>query len=252
MTQEEKHRDKYPLFWTGERIIPEDGRYMFRRHLQAYQFSADFCEKRIVLDAGCGEGYGSYLLAESGMHVVGIDVSPEAINHAKEKYIRDNLEYRVMDVSNMNFADGTFDVVVSFQVIEHMHDFEAFLKEIKRILKIGGLAFISTPNKSLCEGQATGKFHIKEWRYDEFMNLLNGYFDKVQYYGVYLKGRKDSFTVRFLDLAVKWDILRIRRLFSPMLRKNVYVSMEKTVELEITNKRPLKCALDIIGVCKKA
>jgi SAM-dependent methyltransferase len=243
---------EHHLEWTGERILPEDGRYMFRRHLQAYQFSMDYCEKKVILDAGCGEGYGSYILAGRAAGVVGIDISQEAIGHARKKYIRDNLEYQVMDVSHTGFADETFDAVVSFQVIEHLDSAGAFLKEVRRVLKNGGMAFISTPNKSLCSGQATGKFHTKEWRHDEFVDLLHSYFDDVQCYGVHLKSGKDSFTVRFLDLAVKWDILRLRRLFSPALRKNVYVSMEKTVSLEITKERPLKYALDIIGACKKA
>ena len=77
------------LKWTGERIIPENGRYMFERHLIVYKFANDFCKNKKVLDAGCGEGYGSWFLSEDANEVIGIDVSCEAIQHAQKKYKRE-------------------------------------------------------------------------------------------------------------------------------------------------------------------
>ena len=177
--------------------IPQEGRYMFQRHLKAYQFSMDFCQNKVILDAGCGEGYGSNLLAEVATKAIGIDISREAIRHAREKYSRENLHYYVTDVVNMDFADNTFDVIVSFQVIEHLNNPLKFLKEIKRVLKKGGWAIISTPNKSLCDGHAFGKYHVKEYRYHEFMDLLNSYFDKVEYYGLHLKSEGSTVKLRF-------------------------------------------------------
>ena len=240
---------RYPLKWTGERIIPEEGRYMFQRHLQAYQFSVNFCRERVILDAGCGEGYGSYLLSDAAARVIGIDKSEEAINHCKEKYVRQNLEYRAMDVRSMDLADGLFDVAVSFQAIEHLGDAQKFINELRRVLKKGGSAIIGTPNKSLCEGPA-GKYHAKEYRYNEFRDLLNTYFSNVEYYGVHLKNSRDTHRLSFLDSAVKFDIFKIRKLFPSKLRKKVTLLIEKAISLDIS-KRNLETALDIIGVCKK-
>ena len=79
------------LKWTGERIIPEEGRYMFERHLKAYKFADDFCKNKKILDAGCGEGYGSCFISDNATEVIGIDISEEAIQHARRKYNRDTI-----------------------------------------------------------------------------------------------------------------------------------------------------------------
>ncbi len=247
---EAKNKPKHPLEWTGERIIPEEGSWMFQRHLKAYQFSMDFCQNKVILDAGCGEGYGSGLLAEVATKVIGVDVSQEAIRHAREKYSRENLHYCVMDVVNMNFADNTFDVIVSFQVIEHLNNPLKFLKQIKRMLKKGGWAIISTPNKSLHKGKSIGKYHVKEYQYYEFMDLLNSYLGKAEYWGAHLKNRRDTAKLCFLDLILKLDIFRIHKLFSPKFRKKIYASIEKTISFDIS-KTNLKNARDIIGVYRK-
>lgn len=250
MIQEVKNKSENDLEWTGERIIPEEDRYMFRRHLKAYQFAMNFCQKKIILDMGCGEGYGSYLLAEAGAKVIGIDISEEAVRHARDKYVRENLSYRVMDVTHLDFVDDTFDIVVSFQVIEHLNNALRFLKEIKRVLKKDGYAIISTPNKSLCNGHATGKYHVKEYHYNEFIDLLNTHLGKVEYYGIHLKGRKDSYKLWLLDLMLKLDIFKIRRLFSSIFRKKILVSVEKAVSFDISEQN-LKNALDIIGIYRR-
>lgn len=223
---------------------------MFRRHLKAYQFSMNFCQKKVVLDAGCGEGYGSYLLAGAAAKVTGIDVSQEAIGHAKEKYVRQNLEYQVMDAINMDFMDDSFDVIVCFQVIEHLNNTLKFLTEIKRVLKKNGYAIIGTPNKSLHNSNAVGEYHVREYRYNEFIDLLNTHFGKVEYYGIHLKGRGDSNKLRFIDSVLKLDKFKIRKLFPSRFRKEILLSVEKTVSFDIA-REDLKNALDIIGIYRK-
>ena len=250
MFKEINNKPKDNLEWTGERILPEDGRYMFRRHLQAYQFSMNFCQDKVILDAGCGEGYGSHLLSEIGSKVIGIDISEEAVRHAKRKYIRENLEYQVMDATNLDFADDTFDVAVSFQVIEHLDNISKFLNEIKRVLKQNGCVIISTGNKSLHKNHPIGEYHVKEYCYNEFMELLNAYFGRVEYYGIHLKDKKDSEKLRFLNSILKLDIFRIRKLIPSKFRKKIRVLIEKTVMLDIS-KENLENALDIIGVYRK-
>lgn len=250
MAKRVKNKPENDLEWTAERIIPEEGRYMFRRHLQAYRFSMKFSAKKVILDTGCGEGYGSYLLSEIGAKVIGIDISKEAVKHAKEKYVRQNLRYQVMDVTSMDFPSNAFDVVVSFQVMEHLYNASKFLNEIKRVLKQNGCAIISTPNKRLHNNQPIGKYHVKEYRDDEFIALLNTYLGKVEYYGVHLKDKKDFYKLRYLDMIPKLDIFRIRKLFPSEFRKKITLSIERTIPFDIS-KQNLKNALDIIGVYKK-
>lgn len=248
MVRKIESKPEYPLEWTGERVIPEAGRYLFRRHLLAYQFAARFCRNKNVLDAGCGEGYGAALLAEAASAVVGADISEAAVRHAGEKYVRENLGYRVMDVTRLAFPDDSFDVVVSFQVIEHLNNADGFLEDIKRVLKKDGRAIISTTTKAPASGQTLGKYHVREYRHDEFMDLLDAHFEKVEYYGIHLKGRKDSDRLRLLDLLPKLDVCGLRKLF-PAFRKKIMATIEKTVALDISMNN-LDAARDIIGVCE--
>lgn len=237
------------LKWTGERIIPEEGRYMFERHLKAYKFASDFCRNAKILDAGCGEGYGSCFISDKASEVVGIDISEEAIQHAQKKYNRDNLKYELMDVQNLKFKDAIFDVVLSFQVIEHLSEVSKFLKEIKRVLKKNGLAIVGTPNKALCKGNGSGEYHEKEYCYDEYMNLLNNHFGCSEFFGVHVKSGKYS-KLKLINLILSFDIFKIRRIFPSNFRKSTLMTMEKKIELEITNAN-LNSALDVIGIYKK-
>jgi len=241
---------KIPLVFTGERIIPEAGNYMFQRHMETYNFAINFCRNKIVLDAGSGEGYGSHFLAGAAAAVTGVDISKEAVNHAAGKYIRDNLNYQEMNLMDLTFAEGSFDVIVSSQVIEHLNEPDKFLNGIKRILKKDGLAVICTPNKNVREDGGLGKFHARDYHYDEFMQLLNAHFAEVEYYGIHFKRPADSLKISLLDAVIKFDIFRIRRLFSPEFRKKVDMSIEKTVSLIII-KDDLRTSLDLIGVCRK-
>lgn len=236
------------LPWTGERIIPEEGRYMFRRHFMAYHFALPFCCTKIVLDVGCGEGYGSHLLAGTAALVTAIDMSEEAVNHARAKYARPNLVFRKMNAAQLDFPDNTFDVVVSFQVIEHLPDPQSFLREISRVLKQLGVAIISTPNKSLHPNCVTGPFHLREYRHDEFLPLLQTAFERVDFFGVHFSGKNDARKLKLLERLPALDILGIRKIF-PALRQKVMVAIERKVELEIS-KNNLESALDLIGVCR--
>ena len=121
----------------------------------------------MVLDDGCGSGYGSYYLAANGAkEVVGIDVAADAVEYAKTRYIHENLEFVQMNSTELSFGDESFDVVTSFQVIEHIEDADKFLQQMPRVLKSGGIALISTPNKqTYSPGTAVpdNPFHVREF-----------------------------------------------------------------------------------------
>ena len=237
------------LKWTGERIIPENGRYMFERHLIVYKFANDFCKNKKVLDAGCGEGYGSCFISGNANEVIGVDVSYEAIQHAQKKYKRNNLKFERMSVQNLKFMNETFDAVLSFQVIEHLNDVNKFLNEIKKVLKKDGVAIISTPNRALCKGNGNNEYHTQEYGYDEYIELLNNGLGPTDFYGVQLKSGKYS-GLKLIDLISILDIFKIRRLFPTKLRRSALMTMEKKIELEIVNTK-LNTALDFIGLYRK-
>jgi len=124
---------------TSERILIDSPRrdeadyYVYLLHLASYSFVARFTKDKKVLDLGCGTGYGSFALSENAEMVFGLDISGEAINYAKNKYTKQNLEFIKLNDSSLPFDDDTFNIIVSFQVIEHIKDIESYLSEIKRI-----------------------------------------------------------------------------------------------------------------------
>ena len=166
--------DALPL--TGERTIPglAEENYWFRRHEVVYQRLADRCADRDVLEAGCGEGYGADLLADVARHVIGLDYDESAVAHVKARYPR--VEMRHGNLAELPLADGAVDVVVNFQVIEHLWDQPQFVAECLRVLRPGGVLMMSTPNRiTFSPGRDTpiNPFHTRELNAAELTELLD-------------------------------------------------------------------------------
>jgi ubiquinone/menaquinone biosynthesis C-methylase UbiE len=178
--------------FTGERLIPGIPRLenMIMEELGRLNFIRPYVMNKMVLDAGCGVGYGANFLAESGARwVLGIDISPEAIHYAAQNYKHSNLTFCVMDCIQMGLRNNTFDVVVSLELIEHLTQPEQFLIEVSRVLKPDGLLFISTPNRRVSStpgGRVSWPFHKHEFSADELRELLDTYFQEVQIWGSYV------------------------------------------------------------------
>jgi len=171
----------------GERFLPwmEDAVINYE-HLHRYGFTKKFVKGKKVLDLGCGEGYGSFLLAEKAESVLGIDIDEAAISHASHKYIRANLRFKVGDIRNLPVrGEELFDVVVCFELFEHIKEQDESSREVKRLLKDDGLFIISTPNKLLHSDKKNynNPFHLKELYFAEFADLLKKYFKNVSFLG---------------------------------------------------------------------
>ncbi len=165
--------DALPL--TGERTVPglAEENYWFRRHEVVYQRLADRCAGRDVLEAGCGEGYGADLLADLARHVIGLDYDESAVAHVKARYPR--VEMRHGNLAALPLPDGAVDVVVNFQVIEHLWDQAQFVAECLRVLRPGGVLMMSTPNRiTFSPGRDTpiNPFHTRELNAAELTELL--------------------------------------------------------------------------------
>ena len=118
--------------FTGERYIPEEKLDEITiEHTQRYLFAEHFIEDKVVLDAACGEGYGSHILKQKAKEVYAVDVDKEAINKAKIKYKNDNIHFLESSIASLPYSDSMFDTIVSFETIEHVDTEaqEAFLKE---------------------------------------------------------------------------------------------------------------------------
>jgi len=147
MTSQKNHRE---LAFTGERVVPgKTPELLVLEHLVRYRLALGFAGRRKVLDIGCGTGYGAALLAEKARLVVGVDNAADGIDFARENYRRPHLHYARADCRQLPFPNRFFDVVVLFEVIEHIAEQERCLGEIRRVLAAGGCLIVSTPNPAI-------------------------------------------------------------------------------------------------------
>jgi SAM-dependent methyltransferase len=165
--------DALPL--TGERTIPGlvEENYWFRRHEVVYRRLAERCAGGDVLEAGCGEGYGADLIAGMARRVIGLDYDESAVAHVRARYPR--VEMRHGNLAALPLDDCVVDVVVNFQVIEHLWDQGQFVVECRRVLRPGGVLLISTPNRiTFSPGRDTpiNPFHTRELNAAELTELL--------------------------------------------------------------------------------
>ena len=148
-------------------------------HKQRYQWALEYCQDKRVLDVACGTGYGSVILAQRGAaQVVGVDISIEAVASNGKRPPR--LMLANSDACNLPFGDGTFDVVVSFETVEHLASPELLLAEISRVLKPGGLCICSSPNRDFLPSSGPKEpnpFHLSEMSFAEFNQLFGKYFE---------------------------------------------------------------------------
>lgn len=164
---------------TGERLVPslQHGQLVHAEHLARYKLAAELAESRRVLDAACGEGYGTDLIAAAGARsATGVDLDERTIAHARALYPA--AEFVPGDVRQLPFDAGAFDLVVSFETIEHVRDPERALDELRRVTDPDGLLLISTPNKH--QYLAENQFHEREFFREEFLELLSTRFSKVE------------------------------------------------------------------------
>jgi len=151
------------------------------QHWKRYFFARKFVKNKTVLDVACGSGYGSFILSKYAKTIVGVDMSQDALKYAKKNYSAKNLRFYQMDAKKLGYPDNFFDIVISFETIEHVRKYDLFLKEIKRVLKVGGTVIMSTPNFGF--PLPKNKFHISNFTKDEFISLFSKNFSNVEFFG---------------------------------------------------------------------
>ncbi|MEO8803297.1 MAG: methyltransferase domain-containing protein [Rudaea sp.] len=175
-----------PLEFTGERFTPECVREIWYEHWHRYAFACSFAVGKRVLDAACGEGYGSALLAGTAASVLGIDIADAAIGHAQARYATQaNLAFARGDCTALEVPAASFDLVVSFETLEHVAAQEALIAGCAKALTDDGMLIVSSPDKRTYS-DASGfrnEFHVRELYRDELLALLGTHFPHVRLYG---------------------------------------------------------------------
>ena len=160
-------------------------------HLARYCFATELVRGKQVVDVACGSGYGTLVLAQSGAErVCGLDVSKEAIAFSRAAHQAPNLSYAIADAQMLaEVGDSIFDVVISFETLEHIRNVHAYLDEMKRILRPGGLFLVSTPDRRITSvlhcflGRPQNPYHVREYTERELLELLSTRFEITASYG---------------------------------------------------------------------
>jgi ubiquinone/menaquinone biosynthesis C-methylase UbiE len=173
------------LTFTGERFLPDQAGEMWNEHWHRYHYVRPLVAGKRVLDVACGEGYGSRLLAGAAANVTGVDIAKDAITHARATYASQvNLAFIEASCTALPLEDAAFDVVVSFETIEHITEHDSFLDEVKRVLTPNGVLMISSPNKAEYTDAQNfhNEFHVKELYRDELQALLASRFKHLRWH----------------------------------------------------------------------
>jgi SAM-dependent methyltransferase len=242
------------LTLTGERTIPDLDieNYWFRRHQVVYRRLATHCVGRDVLEAGCGEGYGADLLADAARRVVAVDYDEAAVAHVRSRYPR--VEVMQANLAELPLPDASMDVVVNFQVIEHLWDQAQFVTECARVLRPSGLLMMSTPNRvTFSPGRDTpiNPFHTRELNAGELTELLvDAGFSQVSVSGVFHGVRLQEMDARHGGSIIDAQIARAvaDAPWPPELAADVAAVTTDDFDLVAAGDRDIDDSLDLIAI----
>jgi ubiquinone/menaquinone biosynthesis C-methylase UbiE len=241
-----------------EEVSPWWGEHVHRYNVVINQLKGD----EVILDIACGTGFGSDILASHTKNqVIGGDIAPDAIEECKAHWQRPNLSFQVLDGTQLAFPDNHFDVVVSFETIEHTTQYEAMLREFNRVLKPNGTAFISTPNFPINSpsGRVTNPYHTQEFTLDELDKILRGVFKNIQIQGQQYSRYNDASFGKNIGYAVETVLLQrgIRKIPMPLqdtlmkalIGKQLYPDVE---DYDMVSERnALLACKTFFAICKK-
>jgi SAM-dependent methyltransferase len=241
-----------PLALTGERTLPDvpEENYWYQRHLVVYEWIRARVGGLRVVDMACGEGYGTNVLAAAAAAAVGVDANPEAHEHARLRYVGENVRF-VRDL--VETFDEPADAVVFLQTIEHVQNPDEVLERFKAIVSgsASPLVVVSTPNVLTLAPEGAEKsgnpWHVKEYRPDEFRALCEAHFSSVQLHGLF-HARK----LAVHELAIKklgWDAVH-QRLGITKRFYDWFTPAISVRDFTLTADRPLDRALDFVAVCR--
>lgn len=177
-----EHSESAADVWGVDRVYPDDS-FIFKCHLFGYlDFAKRLAPGARVLDLACGEGYGAGVLAERAW-CVGLDITPDLLAESSATYPA--VRFVAGDARRLPFAASSFDAVGALQAIEHLVETEEFLREIARVLKPAGVAYVTTPNVDRLPPTATMEFnphHLRDFTPRELRAELESHFDDVHLY----------------------------------------------------------------------
>ncbi len=256
-----------PKKFTGERPGWGEGfEYDYGRHIAAYRFAATMAAGRRVLDAGCGEGFGTQTLCDAAAQVTGVDYSDAAVLECRRLWKKPNLNFQRVDLTHPEGFSETFEVVINFQVLEHIRDPKPFLAGLRERLGEGGVLVLTTPNRLRTISE--NPYHVREYTVAELRELLDGVFGSVEIRGMHGNARVEAFEAgraRAVRNILRLDPLGIRNLLPAALVQFAFARLAKLVrrsaqpsgaELIVPDdfhvgSENVDRALDLVALCRR-
>ncbi len=242
MANNQKHKKSSGSFEI-ERLDPKNSRWyskkLINEHITRYKLAARYCKGKIVVDMGCGTGYGSKLISDNGADkVYAYDIDSSAIEYARKNYLTDKIQYNTSSADDLKISASSIDVVICFEVIEHLKKPDKLIMEVLRILKPGGIYIMSTPNKLSSFGD--NPYHIREFTYRELIDILRQ-FSHIQIFGQ----RKLNFTI------IKLYKLLHKNIPIPFFRFLLKMRPWENYKIEKLTKKTNPPYLYLVAMCKK-
>ena len=177
--------DPGSLEFTGERFTPECEREIAYEHWHRYAWAAQLTAGKVVVDAACGEGYGTSLLSRTAARVTGVDIEAAAIEHARARYGSKSVAFECASGLNLPLETDSVDVVVSFETLEHLAEHDELMGEFRRVLKDDGFLLISSPDRKTYSDETgyDNPYHVRELYREEFEGLLGRHFPAWRLFG---------------------------------------------------------------------
>lgn len=240
-----------------------------QRCMVAYEFARDYIQNRRVLDVGCGNGYGTALLARDAREVIGVDYSKATIEANRQQY-RDltNVQFVQAKVPPLPFETDSMEVVTAFQFIEHLHLRREFLKEAFRVLKPRGILLLTTPNVK--RTLARNPFHVHEYTFAEMEAEVAAIFHRYELFGLKGNERVEAYyqkNAEWVQKVMRWDVLGLHKflpaalltkpynIVTHLMRQRLKERVAHTTEITVSDFQvecsDLDTALDIYVVAQK-
>ena len=260
---------------------------LFLKQKKAYCFVSSYCNRKNILEYGCGSGYGAKLLAENAANITAVDMNKDVVKYCQKEYSSKNLSFEIVNPrKELPFKEKVFDIITSFQVIEHVQDVNSYLSEFYRILKDDGILFVTTPNRKyrvLPFKKPWNLEHIREYYKKDFKKELLKVFPKVEILGIYgtdeinqieyNRVKQRPFMAYIFGPAKKYLQAPIEEVLKSILPASVEayfkslrqqractVNQTKPLDVNLLNQysldnfsvgRNFKKSLDFIALCKK-
>lgn len=210
--------------------------YIYQRHVFAYKsVPLSSISNKMVLELGCGEGYGMEMLYSNAAYWLAIDKKrPAHIDFSNKAGFQRCI---LPDLSLLD--DESFDTIICFQVIEHIGDDHALMKEIRRVLKKGGIAYLTTPNKEM--SLTRNPFHVREYTPRQMMALAVQHFDRPEIKGIFGNPRvMDYYELnrKSVERFLRFDPLNLQYLMPAVLLRGIYSILNNYNRMQIAKQAP--------------